>query len=303
MNSRASVIALPFWLWGAVFVIALLAALFLSYLGRWFEDQEFRDAASFNTRRLNEAPQHTAVTVIGSSLVHRAFFNDETMQQKLKAAGVDSQFVRITASSADRTRFEKALPLIADAQPRLVIVELEMLIIDRFVSKRASLMGLRSLQTGLSLALQWFKNTLFYEVPPRFNGNYGVERNCNKNLIGNESEQANIIDRLHSRFLLLSPQLPTHWQGFIASIQASGGRIIFLEMGRSSVATQGLSENYKQEYEQTLKELKTLYPVDLWRFPGPFPLENYCDLAHLNNLGRERFLEWFIPRLGEALND
>jgi hypothetical protein len=297
MKHKAKTNALPLSMWVPVFAIVTTLLAYSASIAHWVEAREFADSGNFNAARLFEHGHPKLVTMLGSSLTHHALNNDQNMQRVLATSGIDTSFVRFTANGAFPESYESVLPLIIQARPQLVIIELEMMLIE--IPVASPLFNLRRMFASLRNTLVRGSNGM----PARFKGNFGQKRECERLMTEERAAQIDVSGLIQSKFSLLSSELTPTWREFIKQIQANGGRVVFSEIGRSGFAAQAITPTFKKAYEQTIVTLQDLYSVDIWRYPGPFDLEKYCDLAHLNDIGRENFVRWLVPELRKALYD
>ena len=297
MTRKVSAEVLPLRLWAGVAFLCLVLIVALYIIAEWLKA---REPKHYNLQRLEQFSGKTSIIALGNSLTFRAMFYDSIMQTKIRPVSEDLSFVRITEPGAFLKEFEPILSHIASSKPDYVIVQLEMLI-HQFNTNNGS--GILQIRQNLRNVKHWILSNFLTEVHSRFQANFGTEPVCRYIPDNNRHQMLKSHSERYNRLTVRGPELTPEWKRFIETVHANGGKIIFLEIGRSETASHQLSETFKLEYESVLKQLEESYPVQLWRYPGPFPSENYCDLAHLNNKGRDAFMEWFLPELRGLIND
>lgn len=303
MNNKKNTVFLPLWSWAIVAAIMVFILVVARPIAAMIEDQKYSNAVYLNLTRLAPLEHPRSIIALGTSLTHRAFDYDDEMQQRLKEHGVTNRFVRITASAAGKSSLEGALPAILASSPGTVLIELEMLIVDRSSKLNAARY---TLMQNINIIYAWLKKTLFgiefAETQDVFPDNFGLNKTC-KQKYNSANQYPQIAELPQSHYKVYKEFLSQPWRDFIAGVAHQGGQVIILEMGRSSYAGKGFTPNFLQDYETNLQKLKGLPPLILWRFPGPFTLDNYCDLAHLNAQGSAHFMNWIMPHLRSTLND
>jgi hypothetical protein len=301
MNNASVRTALPLWAW---FTVLLLVVIFIgatySFADR-MHSHKYSNGDNLRIQRLTPNAKPRSILVMGSSLTRNAFYFDHKMDAVLRANGLQNNFVRVSASAARKSSFEGALPVILKSNPELVILEFEMLFMNR---GRSTGIAVNTSQ-NIALIYSGLKNIFFgtsYPDPSRFKANHGIGKHCNK---VNQSKQKfpQVSDLPHQNYKIYSDWLSPAWTDFIDGINQRGGKVVIVELGRSSYASKGFSIEFLAHYQHTVDTLKKKRTVSLWRYPGPFPLENYCDLAHLNEQGQAKFMVWLMSRIRAEYND
>jgi len=294
MSNRSNQVSLPLWIWGVVAIVVVLLVLLAPTLARWIEHDQKKTGDYLNLARL-ETTQNPIV-MLGSSLTQYALYNDRIMSAKL--GDTNTAMIRIAEPSANPKSFEAMLPAIALTSPRLVLVESDMLLVNR--TRQPSLQG------DVQKVVVWLRRSLdIFSDKTRFSlqWNFEEESLCKQTLTPKVIEKLDRSTLKQRDFKVLSNSITPAWQRFISDIHASGGQVVFINLGRSPIADQALSDDFRNDYHQAMAKVKARYQVKSWTFTGPFEQENYCDFAHLNSLGREVFVNWLVPKVTEALND
>lgn len=301
MNNNS--VFLPLWSWGVVAVIIGLVLLSAYPVAAVIEDQKYSNAEHLNLTRLMREGDSHPIIALGTSLTRNAFFYDSEMERKLKEHGVNDRFVRITASGARKSSYEGALPKILEASPRIVLIELEMLLVDQSVRLDATRY---SLMQNVQIIYAWLKYTLlgiaFQHPETVFSSNYGIDKEC-KNIFSSENPYPEISKLPQQQLTVYDTLLSQPWLSFIEAAHRNGTKVVIVELGRSNYASSGLTPQFLVDYADSVQKLQALPSLSYLRFPGPYTAENYCDLAHLNEQGSANFVNWVTLQVRSILHD
>lgn len=83
----------------------------------------------------------------------------------------------------------------------------------------------------------------------------------------------------------------------IEEARKKGIKVVVIHMSRHQSLSQHYAETL-QSWQKDLQKLLAPYPdVQFWISPTDWEVTDYCDYAHLNDSGRDKFMKWVTPRL------
>jgi len=300
----------PLWGWVLVFTI-VVCTFYISYLHVIDKNvSSYENEETLNLQRLENSPKNHSIIALGSSLTQYAFEHDKEVNNQLNTLGINKQFIRISAKAAKRSSYENILSQIADSKPFLVFVELEMLQIikEKEVNNTNNLLTLfvnqniSNLKTGIRTLKNWFKSSPSINKA-YFKANYGLNPPCEIKPRSNKKIFKEKDDLNQQHFTTYPEALSNHWVSFFDTIKKNGGNVIMVEMGRSNFASKGLTSHFKSAYKRVKEGMIEQYNINTWKYSGPYTLDYYCDLAHLNTKGTENFMIWFLKKLQAYYHD
>jgi len=282
----------PFFsLWGWVSVISIVVMMIsVSHMFAISIDS-LVDENKFNLPRLEEHKNNRAIIALGSSLTRLAYEYDNKVDLKLNERGIESPFIRISTDNASRESYENILTQIAESKPSLVFIELEMLYIFRGIKLQTNK---HKYLHDLIKPIKGLKYLAISSVPK---DNYGLKGPCVIRTRNNKKTFKDTINLPQQNFTTYPEPLSQTWLTFFETIKVNGGQVILIEMGRSDYATKGLTTRFKSDFSLVKNQIKEKSNIDIWKYPGPYSLDYYCDLAHLNTKGTENFMKWFLGEL------
>ena len=286
----------PLSVWIAAMLVAVALLLMLGNIDRmsWLSESVGR-TTRFNLQRLQAVPPGVLhVVALGTSKTMYAMDFDDAFAARIALPGRRVVFHRLTASSPEFNDMQPALEALVRHPPDVLLVEAELLLIDR--NDRATVVGLlnRARQNLLMMRAQ---------LPGEFinrgvNNNHGredwpLDARC---LSGKTQEAMRAYADYAARWQLASDDERTAYLVYLRRIQATGTRVVLLRLPRSpsgeKVAPAGLMQQSAQLRARLLKE----EGFTGWE-PDVMAESLYCDQIHVNRRGRDYYSAWLAKQL------
>lgn len=289
----------PLSVWIVTVVVAAAILLILCNLHRvaWLSPPG-ESVHDFNLQRLQALPPGSLhVVALGSSKTVYAIDFDQAFAARLASPGRAVVFNRVTALNPQPLDFQPVLAAIARHPPDVLLVEAELLVLDRRINAPAA--ALDHARENLLLAWSRLAGT---HADYALNNNRGLEdwplaSSCR------QSKSPSVL-RLYA-------DSATHWRtttagerapylAYLRRMQAAGTRVVLLGVPRSpeaaAVVPSGIKRQAMQLRDQLVKEDGFL----TWS-PPAMDETRYCDQMHVNRSGRAFYSAWLARQLAFLL--
>lgn len=275
---------LRYWAYIAVLVLLLFAG-----LSSWpLPLNKDKDQLAKMTESLWNATDNQRLVLIGNSLLGHAAAGAAEFNQLLTSTQMDWQVAKLVKSGLKPAYFTPLLPHLAQSRPNLVILQVE----NFYMSEDT--IRLATYRDNISQLRRLFNHVLFNEAILPFDHIYDSLQCITKAELSDLEYQtiyANMQPELQAA--AFKPYL-----AFIAAVKAQGGQVVLLEIGRSPKAELHLGQEKRIRINTIIQQLAQQADVEVWRFPPELiTQQDYCDTAHLAPSGRQKFMNWLLPRL------
>lgn len=302
--SAISANAPPLKVWVASLLVAgLLIALpgMLERLGFLSRDADHLHA--LNLPRLGNTPVSTLrIVALGSSKTYYAVEYDQLFARRL--AGLDGKvaFTRITANSPTGHEVASTLEALLARPPNLLLLESDLLLIDRHRESRASDRDTWSsrLRGNLKLLAPTTLDRVLVEEGENFGRIYWKpESTCrgDKSAAGLQRYASNA-----RRWTIASPDSRVQHRRLLRALQQAGTRVVLLELPRSPTAEPLVPGLFKQQVEGLRQDMVEQEGYLPWT-PGVLAESLYCDQGHLDRHGQAHYSDWLAGKLARLLAD
>jgi hypothetical protein len=285
----------PLWTWAAALGVAVGAvAGLLAFDARsqaaWLHER-------LNTARLTRAaPAGTArVVVLGSSKTECALLSDAAMDARFQDAGVQVDFVRMTAHGATVEQLSPAFDEVIAARPALVLLETDVVVMQpggynfdnsplsqpwqaRTRAKLKELAGVREPSANDAALTAACDRSLIAEVEPT------------------DAELAHML--AHRRVSTAAERGP--YLALIRRLRAEGVQVALLDVPRSPRADATFPRRLDADIDGLVRRLgreEGVEPLAAERLPATA----FLDRGHLNAAGRDRFSAAFVASVAKHL--
>lgn len=246
---------------------------------------------------LQSASGSPYVVVIGTS---RARFGIENDERFTAQPGLPESLVlkRITQNGGVPRSFEPALTALLANPPNLLLVESDLLLVDR-----NSRLDRPWWSTSLP-ELQWALRTLGPNVSVILNRIIGSNPNVSADVAissaacarawsatGRRAHAAKVATYQVAQLKTVAPLLT-----LLRQLQGLGTTVVLLDIPVSPTAARHKPKRLNDEFTDWLQDLRSYLRAPFWS-PGVLPDSDYCDLGHLNEEGRERYSGWLAEQI------
>jgi hypothetical protein len=290
--------ALPLKLWKLVFaiVISIVTLLFQE----WGMDNDIKRISEIlNLARLKQKPNKYHAIVIGNSVLRYGIPFDDVLGKELIERKIDMSINRFTVSGMNSGYFVNALPAMIQSDPNMIIIQSELFMLN-FREESIFHENIVGIYTSIRYKLNGSEYDRNYNINRSEDDNKKFQSDCINNFLDRSKFDANIKAAYKNTSIGIDRKLDPY-RSFFQEARARGIKVVFLEIGRSKAANDYLGKNFQDRIDKSLHQLSSETGFKIWRFPANLPLEDYCDLAHLNDGGRKIFTEWFIQQLKTEL--
>lgn len=252
-------------------------------------------------RLLPTSSKKTKIVAIGTSKTRRALPYDEKFVSNYLQLNGSVDFVRITLSGASFETLQPALSALSGYSPDLVLIESDLLLFDRTGSENAFFKSelLKRMRKNI-------RGIRYFLIPPAM---------ADFENVGNETWQSPVECGLSWRKNQLADykKIAQHWKiagyqqqsaflHFLKELKQRGAHIILLGVPRSPTANQLIPKELDIAASKTLQTLiKTNGFATL--SPDVPADDHYCDLGHMNQLGRDYYSRWLSHELSGLLKN
>ncbi|CAA0101167.1 Uncharacterised protein [BD1-7 clade bacterium] len=234
--------------------------------------------------------QGNRVILIGNSLLGLAAPGVEAIENSLLAQNIDASVVKIIKRGLRPNYFLPLLPILANAKPNLVVIQIENFYFARGYE------FLKTFRHNLHQSRQNLTAT-FASTQPQ--PHWDTTRECQKKDSTDTAKMEENYERLH----IIQPTAFEPYLSFIQTVIAQGGKVVLLEAGRSPQAEAHLGPEKRAMINRISEQLSRQSGADFWQFPQGLTVQNdYCDSAHMTPSGRAIFMEWLAPLMAAELN-
>ncbi len=268
------------WIAVGVIVGAILcaAALFSAY-AEGKAAQERAAAISALVATLDAIPPpgsrpKPVVGVLGTSLIRAALLMDGGPLNRMPG-GI--QLIVIPIDRLEAEYFDGLVPALHRSRPDLLLIESELLHVAPPLAKR------RNRVEHLLRALRWWKRSA---AAPACEG-------LTLRKSAKASDLGKTYQGIFASFTL--DRLPV-----LEDLRSSGIAVAVLDMPRAAELEAAAPSIVA--WGTTMSAQLKAAGFALWRAPGDWVADEFCDMAHLNAQGAQAFAGWFGPRLAEALH-
>ena len=218
-----------------------------------------------------------AVIIFGTSLTDAAIYKSDYSPAHFPSI----QLVILTGKQGERTPIEDLVPVIRRVHPDLVLIEANLL--GRPVEDPPFIRRLRHLERA---ALAWT-----WHLGANRDGCAGIMRKKSAKA-GNTGEN---YQRWYGPGHLRLDRLPV-----LLELMADGIQAGVLDLPRATELETAAPNMVT--FRKDLSAALTEKGITLWTFPGYWPIDYFCDMAHLDHDGAAVFDKLFSDRLRQALD-
>ncbi len=215
-----------------------------------------------------------AVVIVGSSLIRAALLMDGGPLSRMPA-GI--QLIVIPIDRLQAEYFDGLVPALHRARPDLILIEAALLHIAGRPAAR------RDRVEHLLRALRWWKRD---EAAPACQG-----------LTLRKSPKASDLGKMYQGIFA---HFTLDRLSVLQDFRSSGIAVAVLDMPHAAELEAAAPSILGWENSMSAQLAAAEFAV--WRAPGPWVADEFCDMAHLNAEGAWAFAGWFGPRLAEALH-
>lgn len=280
----------------SVLVVASVVALLdnLPRLGWLPRDAEYLH--SLNLARLQRAAGSSiSVVALGSSKTRYAIEYDQKFAKRLGALSASVAFTRVSTGAPTSSEVAAALDALQAMPPNLLLLEDDLLLVDRHRGLQAWLdrtrFNLRLLDPRVSDASSLPRGENFGRIHQRSDSECRLAKSPPG--VRDYAEKA-------GRWTTSSPSDRAEHLRLLRALQQAGTRVVLLELPRSPVAERVVPVAFKEQSRQLRQGLLQQEGYLAWT-PGTLAEASYCDQGHLNAQGRERYSEWLAKKLVDLL--
>jgi hypothetical protein len=259
-------------------VILCAAALFSGYAEKKVEKDK-ADFISSMVATIGGIPPpgsrtKPVVVVVGSSLIRAALLMDGGPLNKMPAG---TQLIVFSVDRLQPEYFDGLVPALHRSRPDLLLIEAALLHATPFQA------GRRDRVEHLLRALRWWKRSTAAPV-------------C-EGLTLRKSVKASDLGRMYQDVF---SSFTLDRLADLEDFRSDGIAVAVLDMphARELEAAAPSIVNWQTKMSAQLSAAG----FDVWRAPGPWLADEFCDMAHLNAEGAQAFAAWFGPRLAEAVH-
>ena len=284
---------LSVWVVAVLVASAILLALCNLHRMAWISPpgEKLRD---FNLQRLQALPPDALhVVVLGSSKTVYAIDFDQAFAARLALRGRVVVFNRVTTLNPQPLDFQQVLAAIVRRPPDVLLVETELLVLNRDTDAPAA--ALDHARQNLLLAWARLAGT---HADYALNNNRGLEDWP----LASSCSQSKSPGVLH-----LYADSAAHWRtttagerapflAYLRHMQAAGVRVVLLGVPRSPAASAIVPAGIKRQAVQLRDQLVKENGFLAW---SPSAMEDalYCDQMHVNRSGRAFYSAWLAKQL------
>ena len=290
----------PPMVWIAAAVLAVATVLALAFLDRTplLLNSPYR-IARLNLQRLDAAPAGALrVVAVGSSKTLHAIEYDDVFAARLGRPQRRVDFVRIAVDSPAFEDLQPALAALVRHPPDVLLVEAEMLLVDRERPWSPAYIRATARHHLLLLLARLGVGTFSHEL----RGNHGedadtsglaCQRNDDPKLLSDYAAQA-MLWRTSSTNALDA------WLGYLRRLHAAGTQVILLDVPRAPASEAAIPAAMRERIESLRTQIAQREGFAFWQ-PGAMDAGMFCDLVHSNTNGRAFFSDWLGHRLNALL--
>ena len=285
------------WVW-ALAIIGLLASRPPEILGievppsEAFQAYNSERLRAFAESRVTEAaasPRPLRVISLGNSRLKHATFDDQVFTEFAATRGKEGvEYLRIVNNWAVFKNFEPIADQILAAEPDVVLLQLELLGLERGPLGR----------TILTREYLIWRLAGFGPWNPR-NVDQG-ELQFNKPCTNVQTEEA-LWRRLERTYDWLEDNLdaesPRLAREFIAKAVAKNITVVLLGIPMTERMEQERRSNPEHLLEIAQQLEAEAQNIAYLNYPGSLPDDRYCDFVHMNKQGREEYSSWILGEL------
>ena len=238
------------------------------------------------------------IVAVGTSLLGHATFFDQFMSEFGKEKNFDEfKYLQITKGGGFQEDFIPLMRAITEANPNIVIIESNLVLLDLDKSER------------LKLAIRHHKKRLRHSGSLFLRAIFGTKQEKTE-LRREAAIQQTKQDSVHlalrkefskSHFEVRDTILPKEIEVFLLRAKELKIRTIIVDIPRFRKLEEVITQLplYKPNVYSLIQELQTKYGVTYLKFPEELGLEYYEDFSHLNQKGRERYSYWLLSCLSK----
>lgn len=288
------------WVWAVVMCLPVLTyALYQYFSMEYFGTLTYNGKAfiTVNSERLHKFSKgrddksRFRVVILGTSLTKNATYPENGGDFSLPGgfANTEIDVLNIHHPGAQLAQFTALTPRILEAQPDVLIVHSDLF-------DKLPLINKTRHQRLRVTVKRWFRRVLWFvharkrPDPARAEWRNQSRRNCR------EKNIRDLSIRAEGRYVK-KPVLSRSFIELVAQANQRGIRIVVLHMSRHSVFRQYYIDSLRQWQASLQSALLPFKNIQRWNSPEDFAQEDYCDFAHLNDSGREKFTAWLVPRI------
>ncbi len=276
----------------SLLVAALIVTLFSNLQRIGLLPRNAEDFHSLNLARLQNVPASSLhVVAIGSSKTFRALEFDQQFAKRLNVSARVVAFTRISANAPGIAELDVALDALLQTPPDLLLVESDLLLVNRQFEPHAWAARIRS---NLWLLGTRSRDTLLLSTAL----NYGEDdwpssADC---LAAKAPVRSQAYATASKRWTTASAADRAEYLVSLRALEMAGTQVVLLELPRSPSAEIAVPALFNQQTAQLRESLLDDERYLNWT-PGTIAESLYCDQGHLNQQGRAFYSEWLATRL------
>lgn len=225
-----------------------------------------------------ESSKTRKVVVIGTSLLRRGIYTGDSMPPYMNSIGkTDISILRISQSGAKYSDFSKILDLILTKDIELILVQFDLITVREKNDK-----------TKFNEFTEFVRRTL--HPRPTIDTSEREDRIVTKTL------QVNFTEKRKQHYSSFYDNQTLSRQIFLTDLsraRKAGIDIALLYIPRSSPAEKFIKQKSDTSAGSLIKDFKDSYDIKTLRPRQVFTLEHFYDLGHMNEAGRQRYVQWF----------
>jgi hypothetical protein len=278
----------PLWVYVAALLLAACVLVMVVVLDGFYW------RTGLNLGRLQAEAGSRQVVVVGTSKTRLGIDYDARLLAHRPGAASAFSFHRVTRSSATLDSLEPAFDVLHKNPPRLLLIESDLLLLDRHDASGAGLQELRLAMRQLpARMLELARGAATWD------GNDGndVHEQASQCAIHTSAAGLYAYAATARRWQVASRRETSAFLSHIRALQQAGTEVVLLDIPRSAAADTVFPAALATAVAAQRADLQRQQGLSFWTPDSVIADNEYCDQGHMTSAGQRRYSDWLARRL------
>lgn len=282
----------PLWVYAAALLLAACVLVMVVVLDGFYW------RTGLNLGRLQAEAGSRQVVVLGTSKTRLGIDYDARLLVPRPGAASAFSFHRVTRSSATLDSLEPAFHVLHKNPPRLLLIESDLLLLDRRDASAAGLQhGLQELRLAIRLLPVRMLELARGEATWDGNDGNDVHKHASQCAIHTSAAGLYAYAATARRWQVASRRETSAFLSHIRALQQAGTEVVLLDIPRSAAADTVFPVALATAVAAQRADLQRQHGLSFWTPDSAIPDSEYCDQGHMTSAGQRRYSDWLARRL------